>query len=81
MAGAIEHSEYSQWGLFFAKLDTLGNLLHYKTYFDSTLISPVCQASILAHELPDGRDVILFSNPESSSDRINMTVKMSLAPP
>ena len=47
-------------------------------YFDSTLISPVCQASILAYQNPEGQEVLLFSNPESKKRRENMTVKISL---
>ncbi len=48
-----------------------------ETYFDSTLISPVCQASIISHTLSTGREVILFSNPESKKRRENLTIKMS----
>ena len=48
-----------------------------KTYFDSTLISPVCQASIIEHHLPKGQRVLLFSNPESTDRREKMTIKMS----
>ncbi len=46
-------------------------------YFDSTLISPVCQASMISHQLSTGQEVILFSNPESKNKRENLTIKMS----
>lgn len=49
-----------------------------ETYFDSVLVSPVCQASILAYESDCEIDYILFSNPESQSKREHMTVKVSL---
>jgi len=48
------------------------------TYFDSVLISPVCQSSILSYTMAHGKHAILFSNPESKTNRQNMTVKMSL---
>ncbi len=49
-----------------------------ESYFDSVLVSPVCQASILAYESDCEIDFILFSNPESQSKRERMTVKVSL---
>ena len=48
------------------------------TYFDQTLIDPVCQASIIDYQLPTGQQAILFSNPASENSRTNMTVRMSL---
>lgn len=48
-----------------------------RTYFDSTLITPVCQASILSYEMPTGEKAILFSNPHSKDKRRKMTVMMS----
>lgn len=48
-----------------------------ETYFDSTLISPVCQASIIDFDLPSGHKAILFSNPENETSRKKMTVKVS----
>ena len=43
------------------------------------LVEPVCQASIVRYEMPNGDDrgPLLFSNPASPSDRANMTVKLS----
>lgn len=47
--------------------------------FDETLVEPICQASIRRYSWKEqGRkNVILFSNPASAEDRINMTVRMS----
>ena len=53
-----------------------GGITWSEIYFDSTLITPVCQASIIAHQLPTGQNVVLFSNPESTKNRENLTVKM-----
>ena len=46
-------------------------------YFDQQLITPVCQASLLSAAMPDGRKVLLFSNPSSTEKREKMTVQMS----
>ena len=50
----------------------------HKTYFDSTLIDPVCQASIIQYQTPGGYPALLFSNPSSTKQRHQMTVRMSL---
>jgi len=48
-----------------------------QTWHDSTLVEPVCQASILRYSWQDeGQSRILFSNPSSTS-RENMTVHVS----
>lgn len=49
-----------------------------KTYFDSTLIDPVCQASIIQYETPGAYPALLFSNPATTKQRKQMTVRMSL---
>jgi len=48
--------------------------------FDTTLIEPICQASMYRYAWPgaDTKNVILFSNPASADKRINMTVRASL---
>jgi sialidase-1 len=47
-------------------------------HFDPTLIEPVCQASIRRYSWPgQGESIILFSNPASATDRVNMTVRLS----
>lgn len=42
------------------------------------LPEPVCMASLLSHELSDGRHVLFFSNPNDKFKRQKMTVQMSL---
>lgn len=46
-------------------------------YFDQSLISPVCQSSILLFEHKTG-DVLVYSGPNSTSKREKMTLKFSL---
>ncbi len=48
--------------------------------FDSTLIEPICQASIHRYSWPgtNKKNVILFSNPASEDKRVNITVRASL---
>lgn len=42
---------------------------------DTRLIEPVCQGSLLSHNL-SGKHVLFFSNP-ASTERVNMTLRMS----
>ena len=42
------------------------------------LPEPVCMASLISHDLKDGRRVLFFSNPNSKYKREKMTVRMSL---
>lgn len=42
------------------------------------LPEPVCMASLISHELSDGRRVLFFSNPNSKTRRRNMTVRVSI---
>ncbi len=44
----------------------------------SALPEPVCMASLISHQLDDGRSVLFFSNPHHTSKRKQMTVQMSL---
>lgn len=47
----------------------------------SALIEPVCMASLIAVKAEDnmtGRDLLIFSNPNSTSARENLTIKVSL---
>jgi len=44
--------------------------------FDRTLVEPVCQARLLADPSGKGRR-LLFSNPATKKDRVNMTVRLS----
>ncbi|MHC4982747.1 MAG: sialidase family protein [Planctomycetota bacterium] len=46
--------------------------------FDPALIEPICQASFRRYGWPEGgKDVVLFSNPASETERVNMTVRAS----
>ena len=47
------------------------------TFFDAQLPSPVCQASIINYTTPNGKNVLLFSNPNHKKERKNMTVRIS----
>ncbi|QQL45885.1 sialidase family protein [Sulfuriroseicoccus oceanibius] len=42
------------------------------------LPEPVCMASLISTTLPDGRHVLLFSNPRDKHHRRNMTIQLSL---
>ena len=42
------------------------------------LPEPVCMASLISHRLPDGRSVLLFSNPHDKEKRRNLTIQASL---
>ncbi len=44
---------------------------------DTTLIEPVCQASLIAIHRPMRKPVLAFSNPASAKSRTNMTVRLS----
>ena len=44
--------------------------------FDSQLIEPICQASILSHSFQD-KNLLLFSNPASTDKRANMSLRIS----
>ena len=58
-------------------ISNTGGATWNSAYFDNELISPVCQASLLAATLPDGNEVLLFSNPASTETREKMTVRLS----
>jgi sialidase-1 len=46
--------------------------------FDDALIEPACQASLIRYAWPEqGKSVLLFSNPASTSSRSRMTVRAS----
>ena len=48
-----------------------------KIFHDPVLIEPICQASMIKYNPPNGKNYILFSNPASTDQRINMTVRAS----
>ncbi len=47
---------------------------------DATLIEPICQASLVRYDWPNGgeADRLLFSNPASTEARVDMTVRLSV---
>lgn len=49
------------------------------TWTDPVLVEPICQASLLRHSIgPDSSaDILLFSNPASTSARTNGTIRLS----
>ena len=44
----------------------------------SALPEPVCMASLIAHDLTDGRRALIFSNPNDKHRRRRMTIQLSL---
>lgn len=44
----------------------------------NALPEPVCMASLISHTLPDGRHLLLFSNPRDKHHRRNITIQASL---
>lgn len=56
-----------------------GGLTWSEPYYDPALVEPRCQASILRYSrAPEqGRNLLLFSNPASSKERVRMTVRVS----
>jgi len=48
-------------------------------YFDATLVESICQASFLRYSWPTDstKNIVLFSNPASTKERIKMTVRLS----
>lgn len=49
-----------------------GNLV-----FDESLINPVCQFSIIKYNHPSKKDCLIFLGPNSETERINGTIRMS----
>ncbi len=43
----------------------------------SALPEPVCMASMISYTLPDGRHVLIFSNPRHKTSRRDMTIQLS----
>ncbi len=46
-------------------------------WHDYQLSEPKCQASIIKHPIPQGKELILFSNPATAHGRTHMTIKAS----
>ena len=56
----------------------LGNTWKIHPSDHGKLPEPVCMASLISHQLKDGRKVLFFSNPNHKSKRQNMAVQVSL---
>ncbi len=55
-----------------------GGLTWSDIRFDFTLVEPICQASLQRYSYAsEGKSILLFSNPASKKQRINMTVRAS----
>jgi sialidase-1 len=56
-----------------------GGITWTEIFHDSTLIEPICQASFLRYswETDSSKNIVLFSNPASETDRVKMTVRLS----
>jgi sialidase-1 len=46
-------------------------------YADTTLTEPVCEANLIQYKYPGKKEALLFSNPASTTSRIQMTVRIS----
>ncbi len=44
---------------------------------DTTLIEPVCEGNLLQYKYPGKKQVLLFSNPASTTSRTQMTIRVS----
>ena len=42
------------------------------------LPEPVCMASLVKHQMPSGENILIFSNPDHTETRKNITIKISL---
>ena len=58
--------------------DDMGKTWKIHSSDHGALPEPVCMASLISHDLKDGRRVLFFSNPNSKYRREKMTVRMSL---
>jgi sialidase-1 len=58
---------------------TDGGLIWSKVVHDPALVEPICQASFIRYSWagPNSKSRLLFSNPASTSKRIEMTVRLS----
>lgn len=58
-------------------VSTDGGLTWSGLKVDSALVSPICEGSLVSWRGADGRWILGFSNPASSSARVDMTVRIS----
>lgn len=54
-----------------------GGLTWKDQRFDTQLIEPICQAAIERCDIGDGKSALVFSNPASEKERVNMTLRAS----
>ncbi|WP_367388427.1 T9SS type A sorting domain-containing protein [Lewinella sp. LCG006] len=66
VCGSANNPDAPQWGLFFAKLDTLGNMLDYKTHYDSAGYNYVFEEGAKMIKTSDGGYALVGSRFESS---------------
>lgn len=66
VCGSASNPDAPQWGLFFAKLDTLGNMLDYKTHYDSAGYNYVFEEGAKMIKTSDGGYALVGSRFESS---------------
>ncbi|WP_276500254.1 sialidase family protein [Terrimonas pollutisoli] len=46
-------------------------------YPDTVLIEPVCEANLIQYKFPGKKNLLVFSNPASTTSRVKMTVRIS----
>ncbi len=66
VCGSASNPDTPQWGLFFVKLDTLGNILDYKTHYDSAGYNYVFVEGAKMIKTSDGGYALVGSRFESS---------------
>lgn len=74
-------NQYLPQHLRILSYDSTGNLnsnTHWVSSFNSYLIEPICEASMINYKNANELDVLLFSNPANSNSRTNLSVKQSL---
>lgn len=67
IGGEISHPDFPQWGVFFAKMDTIGNIIEYKTHFDSSGYSYVFNDGATMIKTSDGGYAMIGANLNLSS--------------
>lgn len=60
--GSLANPDFPQWGLFFAKLDTLGEILEYSTHYDTTGHTYVFEQGAKMINTNDGGYALVGSN-------------------
>ena len=63
--------------LSYDSIGNLNNTTQWVSGFNSYLIEPACEGSMINYTNTNGQKVLLFSNPADPNSRINLTVKQS----